>query len=86
MSRRFAYFYLTRSEPERIRLFVPQHMAYWNGLNLNAYMGGGFTDRSGGLITFEARDLATAKEYINRDPFVLLDLLESSWLREWSLE
>lgn len=86
MATRFAYFYIMRKEPERIQLFVPQHVAYWNGLNLNSYMGGGFADRSGGLVTFEARDLETAKEYVSRDPFVLLDLLDNSWVREWSVE
>jgi uncharacterized protein YciI len=86
MARRFAYFYLLRREPERIQLFVPQHVAYWHGLHLNAYMGGPFVDSSGGLVTFEARTLETAKEYVDRDPLVLLDLLEDSWLREWSLE
>ncbi len=86
MAKRFAYFYFTRREPERILLFVPQHVAYWNGLNLNAYMGGPFADRSGGLITFEVRDIETATEYANSDPFVTLDLLENSWVREWSVE
>ncbi len=86
MTKRFAYFYLMRREPERVQLFIPQHVAYWNGLHLNAYMGGPFVDHSGGLITFEARDMDAATEYANRDPFVLLDLLENSWVREWIVE
>jgi uncharacterized protein YciI len=86
MTKHFAYFYFMKDEPKRIRPFIPQHVAYWKGLKLPGYMGGPFADRSGGMITFEADDLDSATSYANKDPFVLLDLLEDRWVKEWNTE
>jgi uncharacterized protein YciI len=86
MAKRFAYFYSMKNEAKRIRPFIPQHVAYWNRLKLSGYIGGPFADRSGGMITFEARDIDSATDYTNKDPFVLLGLLENRWVREWNVE
>ena len=80
---RFVYFYFNRSAPDRIGPAVPAHVQYWHSANLSEYRGGPFADRTGGLITFEAPDLATATEIIDRDPFVLADLIEQRWIKEW---
>ena len=84
MTPRFAYGYLMKGEPERVRTVAPRHAAYWEALGLGGYLGGPFGDRSGGLITFEAEHHRRARELVDRGPFVREALLESSWLKEWS--
>ena len=49
-------------------------------------MGGPFDDRSGGLISFFVANLHDAKEIILQDPFMLEDLVEQYWIKEWALE
>ena len=44
------------------------------------------TNRSGGLITFEAQDEENAKRAVNSDPFALNGLLETYWLKRWKPE
>jgi hypothetical protein len=77
---RFAYFYLMKNEPDGIRRTAPQHAS------LDDYQGGPFGDRSGGLITFEAPDVAAAEHLVANDPFQLADLLADMWLKEWQPE
>jgi hypothetical protein len=86
MNKRFAYGYLMKGEPARIQATVPAHVAYWNERNLQGYLGGPFADRSGGLITFEAENLDEATRIIDNDPFVLENLLEEKWTKEWMVE
>jgi uncharacterized protein YciI len=69
---------------ERIRAAVPSHISHWQELHLNSYLGGPFDDRSGGLITFEAKSDEQASDAVESDPFVLNDLLETHWLKRWS--
>ena len=80
---RFIYFYLNRHEPEKIRQVVPAHVQYWNASDLKEYMGGPFGDRTGGLISFAASSLEQATEIIRQDPFILEDLIEQKWIKEW---
>ena len=49
-------------------------------------MGGPFADRSGGLITFETDDIETATKTAMNDPFVLENLIEDKWIKEWVVE
>jgi uncharacterized protein YciI len=49
-------------------------------------MGGPFSDRSGGLITFAANNMDEEKELINRDPFIIEDLVSEKWIIEWIVE
>jgi uncharacterized protein YciI len=84
MSPRFAYFYLMRDEPDRVRAAVPRHVSYWRGLGLAGYLGGPFADRTGGLITFETEDPTRAADAVDRDPFVQGGLLQSYWLKQWT--
>jgi uncharacterized protein YciI len=80
----YAYFYLMKPDPEAVRRTAPEHAAYWNDLRLDSYTGGPFADRSGGLITFVARDYDQAQRIIDADPFGRAALLESLWLKEWT--
>ena len=83
MSPRFAYFYLMRDEPDRVRAAVPRHVSHWRGLRLAGYLGGPFADRSGGLIMFETEDPNRAADAVDNDPFVQDALLESYSLKQW---
>jgi uncharacterized protein len=83
---RVAYFYLMTDEPDRVRAVAPQHAAYWRGLAATGYLGGPFTDRSGGLITFETDSSETAERLVADDPFLRNGLVESHWLKEWIID
>ena len=80
---RIAYFYLMRNDPSNVGIAAPLHKKYWDELNLNHYVGGPFVDFSGGLITFEVENIQQAQEIVNDDPFVVEDLLEQSWVKQW---
>ena len=83
MMGRYVYFYLMNADRDRAATVVPEHMAHWNGRCLPGYSGGPFDDRSGGMITFEADDLAAAQQLVDGDPFVQGDLLAAHWLKRW---
>ena len=84
--KRFLYFYFNRNEPEKLRQVVPAHVHYWQDANPRGYMGGPFADRTGGLISFVASSLEEAEAIILQDPFVLEDLIDQKWIKEWSPE
>ena len=77
------YFYFNPNEPEKIRWVVSAHVKYWKSANLKAYQGCPFADRTGGLISFLASGLEEAAGVILQDPFILEDLIERKWLKEW---
>ncbi len=84
MAIRIAYFYFMKNEPGRIQEVAPQHHQYWKHRELSEFLGGPFADRSGGLITFDSESMEKARQLIATDPFVLEDLLEDSWVKEWA--
>ncbi len=86
MAKRFVYFYFMKNLPNRMRSVVPSHVKYWRESGAAGYSGGPFADRSGGLITFEAENLEEAAQIIANDPFVLENLLEERWTKEWMVE
>ena len=45
-----------------------------------------FADRSGGLITFETKDIEEATRIVAGDPFVSENLIEDKWIKEWVME
>jgi hypothetical protein len=49
-------------------------------------LGGPFADRSGGLITFEGASVEEAERLVSDDPFVREDLLETHWVKEWTID
>ena len=83
---RFAYFYLMKADPDRVRVVAPRHASYWRDLRLAHYLGGPFEDRTGGLITFDADDAEHAERAVRGDPFVVEGLVEAHWLKEWTPE
>ncbi len=83
MAKRFAYFYFMKNEPDKIREIVPSHIDYWKNNNLDNYMGGPFADRTGGLISFEAASLEQAAGIIEKDPFIINEVIEKKWIKEW---
>jgi uncharacterized protein YciI len=62
---------------------VPAHVQYWHSATLPEYRGGPFADHSGGLISFAAPSLEAATAVVEQDPFVLADLIEQGWIKEW---
>jgi len=83
---RVAYFYLMSGSPHRVGAVAPEHAAYWRGLALPGYLGGLFSDRSGGLITFDADSGAEAERVVANDPFLREGLVERHWMKEWATE
>lgn len=86
MEKRFAFFYFMKKELDEIRSVIPSHIEYWEKCNLNKYSGGPFSDRTGGLITFEAETMEEATTIIMKDPFILKNLIEDKWIKEWVVE
>ena len=86
MKRRFAYFYFMKNEPNRIATVAPLHHQYWMQQRPKNYVGGPFADMSGGLITFEAQGIEHARSVIEHDPFVLEEILDNYWIKEWAAE
>ena len=80
---RFIYFYFNRDAPEKIAQIVPAHVQYWTAANLKEYVGGPFADHTGGLISFVTTSLQAATAIVEQDPFVLEDLIEQKWIKEW---
>jgi uncharacterized protein YciI len=83
---RVLYVYFMKDEPELVRDVAPRHAAYWHDLNLSGYLGGPFSDRSGGCISFVAESETEAERLVSGDPFVGADLLSDSWLKIWQIE
>ena len=86
MLKQFVFFYLMKNEPEKIRIIVAEHIRYWKDRKLINYSGGPFSDRSGGLILFEAVNMETATKMAMSDPFVVQEVIESKWMKEWIRE
>jgi hypothetical protein len=63
----WAYLYFMTNEAARVREVAPQHAQYWHQTGL-AKRGGPFSDRSGGLIIFEAADEGGSREDGRRRP------------------
>jgi uncharacterized protein YciI len=60
--------------------FVPEHGKYWSIIKIT---GGPFSDFSGGFVIFESSNYENALSIINKDPFVIENLIDESWLNEW---
>jgi hypothetical protein len=80
---RFAYTYVMKPVPDRVRAIASHHAAYWQQLALRDYRGGPFADRSRGLITFDAESPERAEELVSGDPFLRERLLERHAVKEW---
>jgi uncharacterized protein YciI len=78
----WVYVYLMRDEAARVREVAPQHAQYWSETG-SAERGGPFSDRSGGLIIFDAADEDAAERMVAADAFQREALLEEWWLNAW---
>ena len=86
MPKQYAFFYLMRNNPEKIGNVIPEHVTYWKNVDVQKYSGGPFSDRSGGLILFEAPNIDEASSLTENDPFMIQDVIETFWLKEWMRE
>ena len=86
MLKQFVYFYLMKNYPEKVGKIVPEHIKYWKDSEPINYSGGPFSDRSGGLILFEAENMEAATDLAMNDPFVVQELIEDKWVKEWIRE
>jgi uncharacterized protein YciI len=77
---------LMTDDTEGVRAVAPEHTAYWRGLAVTGYMGGPFTDRSGGLITFEIESIEKAEQRVANDPFLRRAFVKTRWLKEWNID
>lgn len=60
-----------QDERDLIRAVAPQHASYWRAIAADGYLGGPIADRSGGLITFEARSRERAERMTPYDVVVV---------------
>jgi uncharacterized protein YciI len=82
----YAYFYTMSDDANRIRELAPAHVAYWHELSPDNYQGGPFSDKSGGIITFEAENDRIADCYVINDPFYAGNVFSESKLKEWIIK
>ena len=82
---RFVYFFMG-DDTAGVQRAAPDHAGYWHDLSLPGYLGGPFADRSGGMITFEARSPDEASDLVASDPFIKRGLLRRHWLKEWATD
>jgi uncharacterized protein YciI len=83
MSSGYVYTYFMTDDQTRIRQVAPRHTEHWQGLQLEAYSGGPFGDRSGGLIIFVADTREQADTAVAGDPFLREGLLARYWIKQW---
>jgi uncharacterized protein YciI len=65
---------------------VPAHIQYWRAANHPEFVGGPFADHTGGLISFAAPSLEAALAIVEQDPFVLENVIEQKWIKEWKTD
>ena len=67
------------------KLDFEDHLRYLEGIAKERFfMGGGFIKKPGGMIIFEAKDIAEAKKISNGDPLILRNLYRYE-LIEWEM-
>ncbi|MBI9090605.1 MAG: hypothetical protein JEZ12_15420 [Desulfobacterium sp.] len=90
ITKQYVFFYMMKKDLKKdvneIKKVVQEHIKYWHDNKLENYSGGPFSDRSGGMISFNADSINTAEELAMNDPFVINDLIETKWIKEWMKE
>lgn len=81
--KKFVYVYSMVDKPERIEQLRSQHLTYWKEQNVKNFIGGTFSDNSGGLITFETDDYGNALGIAACDPYVLGNVVAVGKIKEW---
>ncbi|NDV28791.1 YciI family protein [Desulfovibrio sp. JC010] len=82
-SETFVFYYFMDGIATHVSETVPAHVKYWKSLKLEGYGGGPFGDRSGGMITFKAKDMKTARTICAQDPFARQGLIGRFWIKKW---
>ncbi len=83
MAKRYVYAYFLEDNPDAIREVAPAHIAFWKQHSSGVFLGGAFSDRSGGMISFEAENMAEARVITIEDPLFAAGLVKSKWLKHW---
>ncbi len=90
MTKQYVFFYMMKKDMKKdvneIKKIVQEHINYWHDNKLENYSGGPFSDRSGGMILFNADSISTAEKLAMNDPFVINDLIKIKWVKEWMKE
>lgn len=90
MTKQYVFFYMMKKDMEKdvneIKKIVQEHIKYWHDNIVENYSGGPFSDRSGGMILFNADSINTAEKLAMNDPFVINDLIKIKWIKEWMKE
>ena len=84
--KRYIYFYFNRNGVEKIADVVPRHIQYWRTAAVKDYIGGPFSDHTGGLILFRASNLEEAINITLGDPLLTENLITQKWIKEWDTE
>ena len=72
--------------PQDAQTHLCDHLSYLNKIAGERYfLGGGFTNASGGMILFEAKDFGEAQKIANNDPIIERGLFRCD-IFEWTLE
>ncbi|MBU0673397.1 MAG: YciI family protein [Proteobacteria bacterium] len=79
----YVFIYFMVDDVETVKRHLGAHVKYWKSLKLDSLRNGPFTDKSGGLIMFNAASPQIARERIELDPFVTEKVLKEYWLKEW---
>ncbi len=83
MAKRYMYAYFLADKPEAIREIAPAHIEFWKERSTGVFLGGAFADLSGGMISFEAENMAEARLITIEDPFFTAGLIETKWIKQW---
>lgn len=83
MEKIFVFCYVMKFEPARLKTLIPAQIEYWQKFAPENFTGGPFKDRSGGMLSFSAADMAQAEEICKNDPFVKSGIVDEYWVREW---
>ncbi len=90
MPKQYVFFYMMKEDIKKdvneIEEIVEEHVKYRHDSKPENYSGGPFSDRSGGMILFDADSVNTAEKLAMNDPFVLSDLIKIKWIKEWQIQ
>ncbi len=90
MTKQYVFFYMMKEDMKKdvneIKENVQEHIKYWKSNKLENYSGGPFSDRSGGMILFDTDSINTAEKLAMNDPFVINEMIEIKWIKEWDKE
>ncbi len=83
MKQVFAFCYVMKFDPQKLKTAIPAHIAYWEKHAPEGFSDGPFNDRSGGLIIFHADDKEMAEDICKNDPYLKEGLVGEYWVKDW---